>query len=409
MKNRKNLVALVPIWLGWFSILYGFQALVTARLDLARPDTSVFWSAPETMPDSNEGKIYLIEPFLNRQVAWDSEYYVGIAVGGYDDPAAGTVINPTNGATLIKNYSFFPLYPYIMHAVMLPLVIFGLNAIATASLAGVIVSVLGTLAGMIALWELTHDYLDEDGAFRAIFYLLIFPTGFFLAQVYTEGLFIGLSFWCLLLLKRQKLLWASVLAVFAAWARAHGVLLAIPIGIAWLSQFDWKKNVIKQFNWEKALNLGCVFLPLAAYLAWRYTAMGEGWAMLQTALFGRGFLLLDVSVTDWIRAFQYAIEHPQGLVYFGIEVFTILVSMIAAFWFLRREPQIALYSLAIIIFSVFSGSALSMARYVLVAPANYIFLAHLGRHRAFDRVWVIASILIMGMSFTLFSFDMWAG
>src|SRR3990172_12732966 len=149
MNEKSPLRTLVLIWLGWFLVLYGFQSLVTARLALARPDHAVSWSEYETLPSSNEGKIYLLEPFLNRQVAWDSEYYVGIAVGGYDDPAAGTVINPANGAMLIKNYSFFPLYPYIMHAVMLPLVIFGLNAIATASLAGVIVSVLGTLAGMI--------------------------------------------------------------------------------------------------------------------------------------------------------------------------------------------------------------------------------------------------------------------
>ncbi len=117
------------------------------------------------------------------------------------------------------------------------------------------------------------------------------------------------------------------------------VLLAIPIGLAWLSQFDWKKNVIEQFEWKKASDFAGVFLPLAAYLAWRYTAMGEGWALLQTALFGRGFLLFDVSVADWTQAFQYAIQHPQGLVYFGIEVFTVLLSVAAALWFLRRDPS----------------------------------------------------------------------
>lgn len=333
MKNRKNLVALVLIWLGWFSIVYGFQALVTARLDLARPDISVFWTATETMADSNAGKIYLLEPFLNRQVAWDSEYYVGIAVGGYDDPAAGTVINPTNGATLIKNYSFFPLFPYVMHVVALPLSILGMNPIATASLAGIIISLLGTLAGMIALWELTRHSLDDEAAFRSIFYLLIFPTGFFLAQVYTEGLFIGLAFWCLLLLKRKHFFWASMLAVLAAWTRAHGVLLAIPIGIAWFSQIDLKKSLTKQLGWKRLFSVVFALLPLAAYLAWRFSAMGQGWAMLQVAIFGRGLLTISTSIDNWVSGYQYAVQHPQGLAFFAIEMFAIFLATFAAIWF----------------------------------------------------------------------------
>ena len=73
---KRNLVLL---WLAWFVLLYGFQWLVTTRLQVKQPDEAVSWSSGETMPHSNDGKIYLLEPFMNRQVAWDSEYYVGIA------------------------------------------------------------------------------------------------------------------------------------------------------------------------------------------------------------------------------------------------------------------------------------------------------------------------------------------
>ena len=152
---------------------------------------------------------------------------MGIAVGGYDDPQAGTVVNPATGLPVIKNYSFFPLYPYVMKAFIFPLQIFGLNPIATGSLAGVVVALLGTLAGLFALYDLGRDYLDKSGGLRAVFYLLIFPTGFFLAQVYTEGLFIGLAFWSLALTRRKRWLWASLLAVLAAWTRAHGAALVL--------------------------------------------------------------------------------------------------------------------------------------------------------------------------------------
>ncbi|MBM2849228.1 MAG: hypothetical protein HW418_2170, partial [Anaerolineales bacterium] len=76
---------------------------------------------------------------------------------------------------------------------------------------------------------------------------------------------------------------------------------------------------------------------------------------------------------------------------------------------LRRNPGLALFSLAVVILSAFSGVAQSMSRYMLIAPAIYIFLSRLGRNSAFDKSWTMASLLLMGMSAMLFSFDMWVG
>ena len=46
-----------------------------------------------------------------------------------------------------------------------PLSLWVLNDIATATLAGVVVSLLGTLMAMLALWELARPHLGEEGAF----------------------------------------------------------------------------------------------------------------------------------------------------------------------------------------------------------------------------------------------------
>src|SRR5512143_4096889 len=112
--TKKTVSNIVLLWLAWVVIILTFQWIVTTRLGIKNPDRAVSWSQTETLPSSNNGKIYLLEPCMNRQVAWDSEYYVGIAVGGYDDPKAGTVVNPRTGQKVIKNYSFFPFYPYVM-------------------------------------------------------------------------------------------------------------------------------------------------------------------------------------------------------------------------------------------------------------------------------------------------------
>ena len=72
MSTKKSIIIITLIWLGWFLVLYGFQYLVTERLILKRPDYAVSWTEKETTIIANRGKIYLLEPFLNRQVAWDS-------------------------------------------------------------------------------------------------------------------------------------------------------------------------------------------------------------------------------------------------------------------------------------------------------------------------------------------------
>jgi hypothetical protein len=385
----KTTVANIALFcLAWVVIIIGFQWIVTTRLRITHPDRAVFWTESQTLPSSNKGKIYLLEPFMNRQVAWDSEYYVGIAVAGYDDPKAGAVPNPATGKMVIKNYSFFPFYPYVIRLFAFPLKLLGLNPIAAASFAGVVVAALGTLAGLIALWDLTRPYFEAEDAYRAVFYALIFPTAFFFAMVYTEGLFIGLAFGALALSKRGHWGWASILGLFAAWTRAHGAALTLPLLFFWLMQIKWREELRSQLTWQWFLRGIFALLPLIGYLVWRYSPLGVGWAELQEFYFGRGLMSISRSIENWIAAYDYARFGGGGD---------------------SRDPGVALFSLAVVFLSVFSGSAGSMARYMLIVPALYIFLAQLGKNRIFDRAWTVFSILLLGMEASLFAVDMWVG
>jgi len=105
------------IWLGWAIIMLGYQALLPARLTISRPDYALEWTMQETQPHSQDGKIYLNKPFLNSHVSWDSECYLAISVGGYNDPAIGRVggsgIDINSGIS--KSYAFFPFYPLMIH------------------------------------------------------------------------------------------------------------------------------------------------------------------------------------------------------------------------------------------------------------------------------------------------------
>ncbi len=50
-----------------------------------------------------------------------------------------------------------------------------------------------------------------------------------------------------------------------------------------------------------------------------------------------------------------------------------------------------------------------MHRYVIAAPVIFLLLARWGKSEAFDRVWSLASILLMGVFAILFSFNLRAG
>jgi len=262
---------------------------------------------------------------------------------------------------------------------------------------------------MIALYDLTRDYLEEDGALRAVFYLLIFPTGFFLAQVYTEGLFIGLAFWSLALSRRKQGLWASLLAALAPWARAHGAALFLPLAVAWLQAVDRNRPLREQFNWRFVAQGVLVLAPLASYYVWRLSPLGQRWEFVQEFFFQRGLFVWNRSLESWGGALAYAASNRQSLVYYSSELFTLALASIASLALLRRYPGLALFSLAIVALSAFSGVAQSMSRYLLTAPVTCIFLSRLGRDPALDRSWTIASLLLMGMSAMLFSFDRWVG
>jgi Gpi18-like mannosyltransferase len=402
------------IWLSWALIVLAFQGIVNARFQPNRPDYATEWTQYETAKNRQKGKDFLTEPFMNFQVAWDSEFYIGIAVGGYDDPriTTGEVGNRTE---MPLSYAFFPGYPVAMAAAAAPLRLAGLNPIAAASLGGVIVSLLGTLLGMFSIYELTRAELGEEGGLRAAFYMLIFPTGFFLAQVYTEGLFVGLALGCLALIYHKRFFWAAVLAALATFTKAIGLALVFPLFLGWASTVDWRelqkhgvqsaKSMLASINFRALL---VIVLPIIAYLIWNYFLGTKAFAV-EREHFGRelfNWSQLNRGLKMLINSFQDG-SNSQMTTYYSIEVFGVVLAVIACLFTARRYPGLTLFSVFAVILPVTSSAPQSIIRYMLAVPAVFVFLARLGRNTAFDKAWTVFSLLMMGMLLTLFTFNMW--
>jgi hypothetical protein len=402
---------IVLIWLAWATIVIAFQGWMRARIAPQWPDRSLSWTTAFTGQGYQEGQKYLVEPFMNNQVAWDSEYYLAIAVGGYDDPATDLVGPATNQVTL--SYAFLPFYPLLIRLFAFPLSILGLNPIATATLAGVIVSALGALGGMFALYDLTRDALGENGALRAAFYLIIFPTGFFLVQVYTEGVFVGLAFGCMAMLRRENWLMAAILASCTVLTRAVGIAIFIPMLVNWLRTSDWMglewRQIFHQgIPWTSLKRALFVFAPLITFLIWKFSYYGIAFDFVEKQFFGSTFMNPGRTFFVWVEAWRSIFMGIPPRTANYILIFLIfMLGVLACFKTIKRYPEAAWFSLAVILISAGSGPPSGIHRYILTTPAIFIYLAGLGENPIFDRLWTLISILWMGALTTLFALDMW--
>jgi hypothetical protein len=147
-----------------------------------------------------------------------------------------------------------------------------------------------------------------------------------------------------------------------------------------------------------------------AFIIWRLSILGQGFAFVEEAYFGRGFLSLGTTFFTWTEAFQSLFRsNPQRMAYYFIEFVAVIVGFAGCIATWRKHGGIAWFSLAVVLLSFTSGPAQGMHRYVLGAPAVFIALSEWGKNPAFDRAWSLLSILLMTIMTIMFTFDMWAG
>lgn len=143
---------------------------------------------------------YETNPLLWGWANFDGEHYLSIAVNGYKD----------------LQQAYFPLYPLMIR-------LFG-----GSIWSGILISNLAFLASLFGLYKLIRLDYSEKTAKLAIILLLVFPTSFFFATVYTESLFLALVVWSFYFFRKQKFLGGLVLGTLSSLTRVIGI---IPIGL----------------------------------------------------------------------------------------------------------------------------------------------------------------------------------
>jgi hypothetical protein len=316
---------------------------------------------------------------------WDALWYLRIASQGYapDDPSA----------------AFFPLYPLLSRVAG---TVLGEHWL----LGAYVVSNLALVAGLTVFYRLTALELSESLARRAVLYLAVFPTAFFLYAPYSESLFLALSVGCLYAARRSSWLLAGYLGALASLTRSTGLLLVLPLAVEAVLQFRRSRRPA-----QLAMGLlasACVGLGMLAYfLYWR-------------GVTGDWRRPLEVQGAAWSREKAWPWETLQagvreGTRYFGtyaggyhtVDLVLVLVALAAGIWIaLRVRLTYSVYYWAALLFPmtlVFGGRPfLSMPRFLLVMVPLFWALARLAeRWRAHDLV-VAASACGLGLFSVLF-------
>lgn len=322
--------------------------------------------------------------------AWenaDALRYLSIASLGYGD-------GDGSGA-------FFPLYPLLVRLV----------AELTGGrflLGAFVVSNVALVVALVLLYELTALEMSESLARKAVLYLCVFPSGFFLFAPYSESLFLALSVGALYAARTRRWGAAAVLGLLAALSRSPGVLLALPLAVEALLQARsaatarWKPLV------QGALASAATVVGLLLYLAYWQRRAGD-WRIpidLQKSGWGKENAWPWETLRAGARvAVQFPGSNPGG--YFLVDLLVVLLVLAAAVWAaLRLRATYSLYVAASVLFPLFlmwpGRPLLSLPRiYLVVFPTVWMLARFAERYRAHDAVLLLsgASAAVLATAF----------
>jgi hypothetical protein len=316
--------------------------------------------------------------------AWDGQHYLYLADNGYH---AGQMSN-----------AFYPLFPGLIH---LATPLFG-----SSLPAGLLVSNLCSLAGLLVLFDMFRRLHGGATARRTLLLYVAFPTAFFLTLIYNDSLFLLLAAVFFNLLYRGKLEWAAVPAALLPLTKPQGTLVMAPFLI-----YFWFEHR-EAWGWRALLPFSPL-VGIGALLAFMYLTTGNALEMLAAQqLFPSGYSALLIfhplqlihQLTGVPLALYGYTNSILDRIFFGV----FLLLLIPLFRYVR--PSLAVFGLLTGILSVVTGTFMSYQRYMLLAFPIFLGLAiGLRRWRLGWLQWPLVFVLIMvqGLFTAMCALDYW--
>jgi hypothetical protein len=326
----------------------------------------------------------ILSDMLNR---WDAPHYIDIAKNGY--------VNIGDQANYIV---FFPLYPLLVRVATFDFSFIDFTAL--------VVSNVCSLIAFYYLYKLTQHEFSDSAAVKAVLFLSVFPTAYFLSAPYTEGLFFALLIACTYYARLGKWGLAGSLAFLGALTRMAGLLLLPVLLVEYFYQTGWHPKKIKP-------NILWTLLPIEGFLL--YLAINK-------QITGNPFTFITVESTHWfnrfdpvtglVGAYNWATktDYPGNITIGAAPIVFAVLGLIilgVAVW-RRLRPSYVLYLFLAWGLAVSTSWWVSVPRYVMAMFPMFMLLAELVKKKSVIVTAVIVSGAFLCYFTVLFSIGYWA-
>jgi Gpi18-like mannosyltransferase len=347
--------------------------------------------APETDGTSADPR-WLFAPW----VRWDAPHYLDLAVFGYRATGVDGLVGPDGYRALAPGDlpfygAFYPLFPWLTAAFV---------AVShDPSLASFIVSGLALCVAGPLLFRLVGLEAGPAVGLRAVWFLLIFPTAYFLQIGYTESLFLVLVLGSFLAARTDRWWLAGILGALAALTRINGLVL-IPALIAEAAVLWWPHRGPFDRRW---LFIGLIPLGPLVYVA------------LNQAVYGDPFAFLAIQSEHWHKALSPPWVGIGDLLHSSLprawipELAFVALGIVATVVCARRFPlSWTVWMAGNLLLFTSTSLILSVPRYDLMLFPMFAWFGQLARTRS--RLVVMSAVSIAGLAFFAgrFALGLWA-
>jgi Gpi18-like mannosyltransferase len=375
----------IKAWYG--KIPYSLKVAILIALIAKIAVFSIGYASAYTTAQASGASTEPLQLIMDQFSKWDSPHYMHIAQNGY--------VNEGDAANFIV---FFPLYPLLVRLITFDF--------AYINLSGLIISNVSSVIAVIYLFKLARLDYSDSVAKKAVLYLSVFPTAYFLSAVFTESLFTASVIASLYYARNGKWPLAGFLGLLASLTRIAGLLLLPVLVVEYFHQKKWR---------IKAANLKLLWISLPAfgflvYLLINYQVTGSFFTFMEIERV-HWYQTLDpagglAGALGWLGSNEFPRNLTLGYAQVIFAVFGFL--MVLAGYKAKLRPSYQVYLLLTWMLSVSTGFWISVPRYVLTMFPMFMVLALFSQKRVVTVAVTAISSVALGFFTWLFASGAWA-
>jgi Gpi18-like mannosyltransferase len=334
---------------------------------------------------SNE-RLSGLEAWLGTLNRWDTVHYLNIAEHGYR--GAGT------SQDLL---AFLPGYPWAVRAcsVLIPAYL----------ISGLFVSAAASVAAAVLLYRLAEMDFSPGQARRAAWFLLIFPTSYFLHFAYPEGLFLALVLASILAARKRLWINSGVLGALAGLTRINGLVLVPVLVYEAVEQYLESRRFDWRFLWAAGPVAG-----FGVYLLANLAASGDALTFLtvQRDHWYKHLTVPWTGIRETVNSMRWRPPAEAQMVGTQELIFIVLGLACTVYCWVKLRRAYAIWMTGNWLLFTCTSFIYSVPRYTLTMFPIYMVFVLIGRNKLWNAIVTLWSLLFLSLFTGLFVRGQWA-